>query len=82
MVQIRVGYNKGSEVGAFVAALNGFWTCRGVEVGEIVGETKTFVLLADGWKCPVSEEDGVKKRCGVVDERGGEIGTQGEGRDT
>lgn len=58
---VSVGVKRG-EVGAIVAALNGCPTCRGVEVGETVGDdaTKTSILAA-GWQGPVSEEDQVKR---------------------
>jgi hypothetical protein len=47
---------KGSEVRVVATALRSCVTCRGVEVGELVGETeskKTIVVAADG-QGPVS----------------------------
>jgi hypothetical protein len=56
---ISIG-EKGKEVGTIVAALNDCSSCRGVEVGEIVGAPKTFVIVI-GWEGPVSEEEEVKR---------------------
>jgi hypothetical protein len=79
---VSVGIN-GSEVRTIVAALIGSSTCRGVEIGEIVGDSKqegadevgkTFVV-AIGWKGPVTEEGKTKRGAEWWSREGAKLGS-------